>query len=158
LHTIEEMQTMSWPAALGAGLTGALTLTLVHESARRLRSDAPRMDVLGVRALRRPLRVVRARAPRPEALAAWALVGDLVANTLYYAGAVAAAPRHPWLGGGLGGAVAALGALLLPPALGLGEPPSADRTSTQTMTVAWYLLGGLATAAAFRALAGRPRT
>ena len=40
-------------AAIGAGLAGAVALTLVHETARRVIPHAPRVDVIGVRAIAR---------------------------------------------------------------------------------------------------------
>ena len=66
--------------ALGSGLVGACALTLIHETARRFVDDAPRMDVVGMRALARGLRAVDVEPPVP--LHEAALVGDLAANSL----------------------------------------------------------------------------
>ncbi|WP_317172765.1 hypothetical protein [Hymenobacter sp. HDW8] len=50
--------------ALGNGFAGAVVLTAVHETARHLIPDtAPRMDVLGMRGLRKLLG--KANAPSP---------------------------------------------------------------------------------------------
>ncbi len=50
--------------------------------------------------------------------------------------------------GGRGlGLAAGAGALVLPKPLGLGEAPKSRRPATRIMTVAWYLIGGLAAAA-----------
>src|SRR5947209_18621022 len=68
--------------ALGSGLVGACALTLIHEAARRFLDDAPRMDVLGMRAVAKTLRAVDVEPPVP--LHEAALVGDIVSNSLYY--------------------------------------------------------------------------
>ena len=137
--------------ALGSGLVGAVALTLIHETARRIAPDsAPRMDVLGMRAIQKAVRAVDAEPPVP--LHEAALVGDLVSNSFYYslvgAGSRGAALRN----GALLGLAAGLGAVFLPEPLGLGRQPTERAPATQAMTIAWYLAGGLAAAAAYRAL------
>ena len=137
--------------ALGSGLVGACALTLIHETARRFVDDAPRMDVVGMRAITRGLRAVDVDPPVP--LHEAALVGDLVSNSLYYS-LVGAGPRREALrNGALLGLAAGLGAVYLPEPLGLGRQPARNSTETNLLTVAWYLLGGLAAGAAYRALA-----
>jgi hypothetical protein len=136
--------------ALGSGLVGACALTLIHETARRFIDDAPRMDVLGMRALAKAAHAVDV-AP-PVTLHEAALVGDLVSNSVYYS-LVGAGPREDALrNGALLGLAAGLGAVFLPEPLGLGRQPTERAPATQFMTVAWYLLGGLAAGAAYRAL------
>jgi hypothetical protein len=44
-----------------------------------------------------------------------------------------------------------VGALALLERIGLGAPPDSRRPGNQLMTVAWYVIGGLATAAAANA-------
>jgi hypothetical protein len=141
--------------AVAGGAVGAVALTLVHEAARRTVPDAPRMDVLGKRALAAGVRTVGAEAPSGAQLHAAALAGDLVANTAYYSlvglgGAEGAVAR-----GGLLGLVAGLGAVFLPGPLGLGTAPSRRTPQTAAMTVAWYTLGGLVAGAAYRSLQKR---
>jgi hypothetical protein len=136
--------------ALGSGLVGACALTLIHETARRFVDDAPRMDVVGMRALARGLRAVDVEPPVP--LHEAALVGDLVSNSLYY-GLVGLGGREDALrNGALLGLAAGLGAVYLPEPLGLGRQPAKNSTETNLMTIAWYLIGGLAAGAAYRAL------
>lgn len=137
--------------ALGSGLVGAFALTLVHETARRFVDDAPRMDVVGMRALARGLRAVDVEPPVP--LHEAALVGDIVSNSLYY-GLVGLGGREDAVrNGALLGLAAGLGAVYLPEPLGLGRQPAKNSTQTNLMTVAWYLIGGLAAGAAYQALA-----
>ena len=122
--------------ALGSGLAGALALTLVHETARRVRDDAPRMDVLGMRAIAKTLHAADVEQPDVE-LRDLALAGDLAANSLYYSLVGFGKREDAWLCGA---------------ALGLGPQPTERPPATQLMTVTWYLLGGLAAGAAYLAL------
>ena len=137
--------------ALGSGLVGACALTLVHETARRFIDDAPRMDVLGMRALSKAARAVDVDPPVP--LHEAALAGDLVSNSLYYSLVGAGSRGDALRNGALLGLAAGLGAVYLPERLGLGRQPTEDSPQTQLMTVAWYTIGGLAAGAAYRALA-----
>ena len=137
-----------------AGVTGAGTLTLVHQVARSITPDAPRMDVLGMRALRGAYRQLGVECGSDQALERQALAGDMVANSAYYSLVGAGSRESVWARGLALGLVAGLGAVLLPRPLGLGDPPNADRRSTQLMTIAWYVLGGLTAAAAFAARNG----
>lgn len=68
--------------ALGSGLVGACALTLIHETARRYIRDAPRMDVVGMRAIAKTMRAVDVEPPTP--LHEAAIVGDIVSNSLFY--------------------------------------------------------------------------
>lgn len=137
-------------AALAGGAVGACTLTLLHESVRRAVPDAPRLDVLGIRAIARSLRAAGREPMTRESLHKMALAGDLVANSLYYSLVGAGDRREALLCGSLLGLAAGVGALTLAPPLGLGSAPVNRTPATKVMTVAWYVAGGLAAAAAFR--------
>jgi hypothetical protein len=132
-----------------AGIAGAAALTAVHQLARHRVANAPRMDVLGKRAIarltKRPL-----TEPASADLEWLSLTGDLLANSLYYALIGTPSRYGVWqTGAGLGFAAGA-GALLLPERLGLGPPPHSDSAANKVMTVAWYLIGGLAAACTFQ--------
>lgn len=142
----------SWQA-LGSGFAGALTLTAVHETARHQLAEAPRMDVLGMRAIARATEAMGQEPPSDSQLHDLALAGDIVSNSLYYSLIGLGSPERAWLRGTILGLAAGVGALVLPRPLGLGEGPSNRTTATQVMTIGWYLLGGLAAAAAYRLLA-----
>ena len=133
--------------SLMSGAVGAAVLTLVHETARRRLPYAPRMDVLGMRALRR-LPVFEHERPRSQRLQRWALAGDLLANSLYYAAIPAASRRATWSRAAALGLAAGAGALLAPARVGLGDPAGSEYRANRIMTMAWYVAGALAAAAA----------
>jgi hypothetical protein len=138
--------------SLASGAVGAVALTALHELGRRNVANAPRMDLMGMRALRRM--APRLNEPHmPSArLHAIALAGDLVCNSLYYAAVPARTPALTWTRAAVLGLAAGFGALILPEPMGLGPPPHSDRRSNQAMTVAWYVAGAAATAVAATAV------
>lgn len=133
--------------ALGSGIAGASALTILHEGVRRVTPVAPRMDVLGMRAIAAVMRKFGQEPPPERPLHDITLVGDLVANSLYYSVVGTQRGKAAWTTGALLGLGAGLGALLLPGPLGLGREPSQRTPATQIMTVAWYVIGGLAAGA-----------
>ena len=143
---------MSTVRALASGLAGACALTAIHQTARGLTPDAPRMDVLGMRAIDRSARAVGVEPPAGANLYAAAMGGDILFNSLYYSLVGMGGPDGAWLRGAALGLTAGVGAVLLPGPLGLGTGPSRRTPQTALMTVALYLAGGLAAAAACRAL------
>jgi hypothetical protein len=134
---------MNIEAALGGGLAGALSLTLLHEAARRVLPSAPRLDVLGMRALAKSLRALEQPVPDHNRLHTVALVGDLLSNTVYYSLVGAGEGANARRRGVLVGLAAGIGAVVLPGPLGLGRGPSRRTVATQMMTIGWYLAGGL---------------
>ncbi|MEJ7664984.1 MAG: hypothetical protein WKG07_38440 [Hymenobacter sp.] len=77
--------TMTLLRSLAAGFAGALALTALHETVRRLRpQDAPRMDVLGERGLRKLLRLEDLPQPDHETIYSATMLGDVLTNGLYY--------------------------------------------------------------------------
>lgn len=134
-----------------SGLAGAAALTLVHETARRLVSDAPRMDRIGRRVIARSMEGMGIEPPHRDTLQGMALAGDLVSNTLFYS-LVGAGRRMPLARGAVLGAAAGLGALVVPQLLGLGRRAQGATNATKAMTFSWYLLGGLAAAATLMCL------
>lgn len=143
--------------AIMSGGAGAVVLTLAHEATRRTVPDAPRMDVLGKRALAAGFRAADITPPGEPAMHAVALGGDLVSNAAYYALVGLGGPDGATGRGALLGLAAGIGAVFLPGPLGLGTAPSRRTRQTALMTVGLYTLGGLAAGAAFGALADRRR-
>jgi hypothetical protein len=149
---MDESQLNRWGGALAAGAVGAVALTAVHQFARRVTDTAPRMDVLGERAIARTVTAAGGALPLQPALQRYALAGDLVANSMYYSLVACGSRSGLWARGVALGLAAGAGALVLPRRLGLGKPPRSHHVSNQIMTVAWYLIGGLAAAVAGHAL------
>lgn len=138
--------------ALGSGLAGAATVTLIHEAIKRVVPNAPRMDLLGMNALSKAIKNAGQNPPPPKKLYAWTMAGDILSNSLYYSLAGVGKGKNALLKGSLLGLAAGLGAVLLPKPLGLNEDYSNKTTSTKVMTIALYLAGGLISAAVLRAL------
>ena len=131
--------------AIISGMAGAAALTAVHQAARMVTDSAPRMDVVGMRAIARGQEATSGATGTESsvenpALYNLALAGDLFFNSAYYSMATT------WTRGAALGVLAGVGALFLPQKLGLGAPPKSELLSNQVMTVAWYVLGGLAAA------------
>ncbi|GAB2462479.1 hypothetical protein GCM10011375_14110 [Hymenobacter qilianensis] len=136
--------------ALGNGFAGAVVLTAVHETVRHIIPEtAPRMDVLGMRGLRKLLGKANAPQPDHDTLFNLTMAGDLLSNGLYYS--LVGAGKNAWQRGIVLGLTAGIGGVVLPGPMGLGEAPSNRTPQTKLMTVAWYLIGGLAAAGAARA-------
>jgi hypothetical protein len=144
--------------ALASGAVGAGVLTLLHESARLALAGAPRMDIVGMRAIDHAMDGMHMELLGRRGLRRAALVSDLVGNSLYYAGVAGRTPAETWKRGVLLGAVAGISVVALPERLGLGTPPNSGSWSNQVMTVAWYVIGGLAAAAAATTAARLRRT
>lgn len=134
--------------AVTSGAVGAIFLTGLHETARHIIPHAPRVDVLGMRAIAMSLRAVNQTPPPRDQLYWLAMVGDLVSNSLYYSLVGFGDSKHIWRRGILLGAAAGLGAVVLPRPLGLGRQPDQRTPATQTMTFMLYFLGGIVAAAA----------
>lgn len=132
--------------ALAGGFAGACIVTVIHETLRRVEPDAPRMDILGMRAIEKLMHQADTEPPADDnKLHTLALVGDVISNSLYYS--LAGMGKNAWLRGALLGASAGIGAVVLPGPLGLGEKPSGRTTQTKAMAFGLYFVGGLAAAA-----------
>lgn len=147
---------MSKEHAFISGLVGASSLTLVHEAARRVIPHAPRVDILGMRAIAQAMRAADQQPPPRQQLYWLALGSDILSNALYYSLVSVGSRRYIWQRGALLGILAGLGTVFLSPVLGLGRQPRQHTPATQLMTIAWYLIGGLAAAATARQFASRP--
>lgn len=134
------------------GLAGAATVTLVHESVRRVVPEAPRMDLLGMQAISKGLKGIGCEQPTTGKLFAAAMVGDVVSNALYYSAAGIGTEKNLWIRGAALGLGAGIGALLLPKPMGLHERYSNKTVSTQLMTVGLYVTGALVATAVIKLL------
>jgi hypothetical protein len=110
------------------------------------------MDVIGERALAGTLQASGMEQPHGRDLFRQTLIAELLSNTLYYCLVGAGSRGRSWGRGALLGLLAGLGAVVLPPRMGLGRSPGEKRPVTPLMTVAWYTAGGLAAAAVAKLL------
>jgi hypothetical protein len=137
---------------LAGGLAGAATVTLLHESIRRVVPQAPRMDRLGMQAISKGLKKAGLKIPEEETLFTVAMAGDLVSNAIYYSAAGIGSEKNIWLRGSLLGLAAGIGAVLLPEPLGLNKKHSNKTVATQVMTIGLYLTGALVTTTVIKLL------
>ena len=135
---------MALDTAILSGLAGAGTVTVLNESVRRVAPEiAPRMEILGMRALKAGFEAADAEVPPRRGLIKLAFGGEVASNTAYYSLVGLARPENAVAVGAALGLAAGLGAVLLPGRMGLGEEPSTRTPGTTAMTVAWYFAGGL---------------
>jgi hypothetical protein len=133
---------------LASGLIGATALTAIHETARRVIPDPPRMDVVGSRAIVELCRLAGCEPPRGGRLYAVTMAGDVISNGIYYAAITGRTRTAIWTKAVVLGLAAGIGAVRLPQPLGLGEPPNNHNGRTRLLTITWYLAGALVAAAA----------
>ncbi len=137
--------------SVASGLVGAVALNLWHETVRQFVPEAPRADILGERSLKKIMRASGNQPPVDEEdLYIPAMLGDVLSNTAYYSLIGTVKPKNAYVIGTALGLAAGVGAVVLPGPIGLGEAPTNRTTATKLMTVGWYLLGGLVTAAAYQ--------
>ena len=140
---------MKTDRGLFAGFLGTCALNFIHETGRRIIPEAPRMDLVAMKAIDKILRRFNIELT-PPTLRTLAFAGDMVSNSLYYSVLSKMAVRHQpqdlWKKASALGLAAGVGAVVLPPLLNLGDQPRNPKTAL--MTIAWYTLGAFATAQA----------
>lgn len=136
--------------ALLGGLTGAATVSLLHEALKiTVPSVAPRMDLLDMEAMTKIRESVHLSIPPERELYKQTVISELIAYTLYYslAGGNAADLKGTSLG-----IAAGISAVELPEQLGLNPAHSKRTKATEYLTIGIYVAGGLAAAAAIGSL------
>ncbi len=127
--------------ALLGGLTGAATVSLLHEALKiTVPSVAPRMDLLDMEAMKKVRERVHLSIPPEGELFKQAIISELIAYTLYYslAGGDAADLKATTLG-----IAAGITAVELPEQLGLDPAHSSRTKATKYLTMGIYIAGGL---------------
>jgi hypothetical protein len=139
---------METAKALKSGIIGAISLNLIHETARKLIPNAPHVDEIGMRALQRFVLTPLDFHPSRRHLRQMTLAGDLLSNSLYYALISGVSERQNskavWRRAWVLGLAAGLGAVVLPPLMRLGQQRTSNFPATASLTVAWYVFGALA--------------
>jgi len=134
------------------GIAGAVTLNILHQTAKQVCSEAPRVDLVGEEALSKGLKHMGIRPPQGNALFTATLAADLLSNAAYYTMIGLGKKKYLLYHGAAHGLCAGIGALTLLKPMGLNSAPVKRTYQTQVMTVAWYTLGGIATGAVMYAL------
>ena len=137
---------MKATAALAGGLAGTLTVASLHEALKRVRPDAPRMDLLDMELVRKGLTLLNREVPGKDELQRWAVGGELFCDTAYYGLAGVGGKKGVWFRGAMLGLVAGVTAVVLPKPLGLPGEHSNKTPGTKFMTIGLYLIGGLVAA------------
>lgn len=142
-------------SALEGGLAGALVLTAVHETVRKIDPQAPRMDLLGMSALQKLLRGMGKTPPEERKLFYYTMAGDVLSNSLYYSLAGMGKKKNAVTRGTLLGLMAGLGAVLLPRKIGLNEAHTNRSLETKVLTVMLYTVGGIVASAVAKMFDGK---
>jgi hypothetical protein len=143
---------MKWLQNLLGGLAGALALNILHETGKRVIDDAPHIDLVGEEALSKTMAFMGQKPPVGHKLFLATLGADVSSNAVYYAMVGQGKDKHLLMRGAVMGLAAGIGALKLTEPLGLNDKPVNRTTTTQVLTVAWYLAGGLVAAGVIKVL------
>jgi hypothetical protein len=138
-------------ASVMSGVAGAISLNLMHECTRTTMPHPPRVDIVGMRAVAKIARASGHEPPRE--LRKTALAGDLVANSAYYGLVGVGGRENAVMVGAVGGLAAGIGALLLSPALHVGDAEVNRTPGTQVMAAGMYFAAGLIAGAVYRRFA-----
>lgn len=138
--------------AIEGGLSGAVALTLVHETVRRIYPQAPRMDLMGMTALSKMIRKAGETPPAQRKLYWYTMAGDVAANALFYSIAGLGKKKGVLQRGMALGLAAGVGAVILPKHLNLPNRHSNRTPATVALTIGIYLLGGVVAAGVMKLL------
>ncbi len=131
--------------AVIGGMAGAATVTFLHQVLKTVvPSVAPRLDLLGMEAIRKLGNRVHIPVSSDEKLYKQTFIGDMVANTLYYS---LAGGNAADLKGTVLGIAAGIAAVQLPEKMHLTPAHSSRTKTTEYLTMGIYIAGGLAAAA-----------
>lgn len=138
--------------ALIGGFVGAVALNILHETVKRYYDKAPRIDLLGEEAMEKSMEAIGIDPPQGKDLYLATLAGDVISNGFYYSAIGLGSTRHIYAKAAVAGLAAGIGALKLPEPMGLDDLPVTYSDTTKALTVTWYLIGGLVTAAVISGL------
>jgi hypothetical protein len=144
---IHKFITMKTSAALAGGLAGTFTIAVIHESLKKVTNDAPRMELLDMEAFSKTLQWINMEVPERDDLLRWTMAAEIASHTLYYGFVGLGNKKGTWFRGIALGLIAGFTAVMLPKPLGLKGAPGNRTKQTTAMTVALYLIGGLAASA-----------
>lgn len=134
------------------GLAGAVALNILHEVYRHYDAEAPRADLLGEEAITKTLDAADLDVPEGNTMYLTNLASDLVSNAFLFSAVGLGKDKNLWLKGLSVGLGVGLSTLAAPKLGGLDAAPVMRTHKTTALTVLWYVVGGLATAATIRLL------
>jgi sulfite exporter TauE/SafE len=137
------------------GLIGALVLNVVHSAAKRFDNQAPEVDKVGEEAMKKTVRFAGFKPPKGNALVAATFGADVASNAMLYTLIGYGGQKNRLLKGALLGTVVGLATLTIPEQAGLDAKPIKKTNRTKLMTVAWYVIGGIAAGMAMKAMEKR---
>lgn len=141
--------------SLLGGLVGSIVVNLLAEGIRKNFSTTPRLDEFGQRAMNKGRRKVGLKPMRGASRYWSALAGDILINTLVFA-LSGAGKKKRYVPQGLGlGALMGASMLVAPKLIGVDPDTAGSNKKEKSMTVTYYILGGLAAAGFIRWLDGR---
>ncbi|MEJ7692496.1 hypothetical protein [Daejeonella sp.] len=143
---------MNYVKSLIAGFAGATVLNVLHETLRKLDSDAPRMDLIGEEVVKKSAEALDIDPPTGKELYGIALAGDMVSNASYYAALGVGGQKFMLLRAVGAGLAAGIAAVKAPKPLGLNEAHVANSEKREVMTIAYYVIGALVTAGVYSML------
>lgn len=135
---------MNTSSSIGGGMVGAAALTLVNETTRRFYDKAPKLNQLGIEAIRKIADAVGQSRPKDSTAFAWSLSSDLLVNALFYSLAgVSDDPKKVLSRSAMYGVGAGLAAVYLPKPLGISHEYTNGSAKTRMMTILWYTIGSI---------------
>lgn len=134
------------------GLIGAIILNVIHSAAKRFDAKAPAIDEIGEEAMKKTVRAAGFEPPKGNALVAATFGADVASNAMLYSMIGYGGDKHTLLRGALLGTVVGLATLTIPEQAGLDAKPIKKTERTKIMTVAWYIIGGMAAALVIKAM------
>lgn len=134
------------------GLFGALVLNIVHSAAKRFGSKAPEVDKVGEEAMKKTVRFAGFKPPKGNTLVAATFGADVASNAMLYTLIGYGSQNNLLLKGALLGTLVGVATLTIPEQAGLNAEPIKKTDRTKLMTVAWYVIGGIAAGMAIKAM------
>ncbi|CAM3444505.1 hypothetical protein [Sphingobacterium prati] len=134
------------------GLIGAVVLNVIHSAAKRFDPKAPEIDQVGEEAMQKSVRAAGFEPLKGNALVAATFGADVASNAMLYTMIGYGGGKHLLLRGALLGTAVGLATLTIPEQAGLDAKPIKKTPRTKIMTVAWYVIGGMAAGLAIKAM------
>jgi hypothetical protein len=141
---------------LSSGVVGAAAVAGLHQLARHLMKDAPRVDLLGEQVFAKLFAKLGRAPPVSPSTLSW-LVGNLGSDALLFGLVDAGSTTRPFARGAAVGTVVGAAAVVGPRLLRLGEKHTAKNARMALATMGLYVGAGVAAGAAKWVTASAPR-